>query len=156
MFQNKSIVILRTFTSQEVRQFDEYLRSPFFNKNQTIIQAFDIIKAWFPLFEHPNLERTLLYKLIFNNEQFDEQKLRYLMTDLTKHLEEYLCYKAISEEQIFKYHLLLYTYRLRRLDKAFLNTLKLAEKALNDQPRRDVSHAFYQYLIESLYIGIYY
>ncbi|MBK9506769.1 MAG: hypothetical protein WBP31_03920 [Chitinophagales bacterium] len=148
MFQNKSIVILRTFTSQEVRQFDEYLRSPFFNKNQTIIQAFDIIKAWFPLFEHPNLERTLLYKLIFNNEQFDEQKLRYLMTDLTKHLEEYLCYKAISEEQIFKYHLLLYTYRLRRLDKAFLNTLKLAEKALNDQPRRDVSHAFYQYLIE--------
>ncbi|MBK7568265.1 MAG: hypothetical protein KBF42_04130 [Chitinophagales bacterium] len=148
MFQNKAIVILRTFTGQEVRLFDDYLRSPFFNKNQTIIQAFDTIKAWHPLYEHPNLERSLLYKLIFKDEVFDEQKLRYLMTDLTKHLEEYLCYKAISEEQIFKYHLLLYTYRLRRLDKAFLNTLKLAEKTLKEQPRRDVSHAFYEYLIE--------
>ena len=148
MFQNKSIIILKTFTSQEVRQFDEYLRSPFFNKNQTIIQAFDILKSWYPQFENPNLERTLLFKLIFGGEGYDEQKLRYLMTDLTKHIEEYLCYKAISEEQIFKYHLLLYTYRVRKLDKPFLNTLKLAEKQLDEQPRRDVTHAFYQYLLE--------
>ncbi len=148
MFQNKSIIILKTFTSQEVRQFDEYLRSPFFNKNQTIIQLFDILKSWYPQFDNPNLERTLLFKLIFGGEGYDEQKLRYLMTDLTKHIEEYLCYKAISEEQIFKYHLLLYTYRMRKLDKPFLNTLKLAEKQLDEQPRRDVTHSFYQYLLE--------
>ena len=105
MFQNKSIVILRTFTNQEMRQFDEYLRSPLFNKNQTVIHAFEVIRQWHPDFEHPNLERTALFGLIYPNEKFDEQKLRYLMTDLTKHLEEFLCHKAISDEQLFKYHL---------------------------------------------------
>ncbi|MEZ5013193.1 MAG: hypothetical protein R2794_02780 [Chitinophagales bacterium] len=148
MFQNKSIGILKTFTNQELRQFDEYLRSPFFNKNQTILQAFELIRSFHPAYDHPDLERTRLFKRIFGVDAYDEQKLRYLMTDLTKQLEEFLCIKAISDEQLFKYHLLLYTYRMRRLDKAFLNTLKLAEKALNDQPRRDVSHAFYEYLFE--------
>lgn len=148
MFQNKSIVILKTFSPQEIRQFDEFLSSPFFNKNQTLIQAFSIIRGMYPAFDDPNLERTKLFKLIFTGEAYDEQKLRYLMTDLTKQLEEYLCYKAISGEQIFKYHLLLITYRNRKLDKPFLNTLKLAEKLLEDHPLRDVSHSFYEYLVE--------
>ncbi len=148
MFQNKSIIILKTLTPQELRQFDDYLRSPFFNKNQIVIQAFETLKAMYPAFENLNLERTKLFKLIYDDEQFDEQKLRYLMTDLTKHLEEYLCYKAIADEQLFKYHLLLLTYRNRKLDKPFSNTLKLAEKFLHDQQRRDVSHSFYEYLIE--------
>ncbi|MBC8173871.1 MAG: hypothetical protein H7X71_08200 [Chitinophagales bacterium] len=148
MFQNKSIVILRTFTPQEMRQFDEYLRSPFFNKNQTIVQLFEILKLNYPLFESQNIERTNLYTRVYGSEKFDEQKLRYLMTDLTKHLEEYLCYKAITDEELFKMHLLLYTYRLRKLEKPFFATLKIAEKTLEEWPRRDVSHAFYEYLIE--------
>ena len=148
MFQNKSIVILKTFTPQEIRQFDEYLRSPFFNKSQVIVQVYDIIKGMYPAFDNQNLERTQLFKLLYGDETFDEQKLRYLMTDLTKHIEEYLCYKAIGDEQLFKFHLLLYTYRQKKLEKPFFSTLKIAEKVLEDQPRRDVSHAFYEYLIE--------
>ncbi|MBC8046736.1 MAG: hypothetical protein H7Y00_08075 [Fimbriimonadaceae bacterium] len=148
MFQNKSIAILRTFTQQEMRQFDEFLRSPFFNKNQTIVQLFEKIKPFYPAFETNELERNNLYKLIYGNENYEEQKLRYLMTDLTKQLEEYLCYKAISNEELFKMHLLLYTYRIRKLERPFFSTVKLAEKMLEDWPRRDVSHAFYEYLIE--------
>ncbi len=148
MFQNKSIVILKTFTPQEVKQFDEYLNSPFFNKNHTIVQLYGIIKSAYPDFNSPDIERTRLFMLLYGNDAFDEQKLRYLLTDLTKHIEEYLCHKAITDEQLFKYHLLLLTYRNRKLDKPFLSSLKLAEKLLEDQPRRDVSHAFYQYLIE--------
>lgn len=148
MFQNKSIVILRTFSQQEIRQFDEFLKSPFFNKNQTIVQLYEIIKPFYPNFDAPALERTQLFKLVFGDENFEEQKLRYLMTDLTKQLEEYLCYKAISNEEMFKLHLLLYTYRLRKLERPFFNTVKLAEKMLDDWPRRDVSHAFYEFLIE--------
>lgn len=148
MFQNKSIVILRTFTQQEIRQFDEFLRSPFFNKNQTIVQLFEKIKPFYPAFDAPELERSALYRLVYGSEDFDEQKLRYLMTDLTKHLEEYLCYKAIQNEELFKLHLLLYSYRLRKLERPFFSTVKLAEKTLQDWPRRDVSHAFYEYLIE--------
>lgn len=139
---------MRTLSQQEMRQLDEFLYSPFFNKNQTIQSLFEILKQYYPLFESPEIERTKLFKSIYGDESYEEQKLRYLMTDLTKHIEEYLCYKAINGEELFKMHLLLYTYRMRKLEKPFYSTIKVAEKMLIDWPRRDVSHAFYEYLIE--------
>lgn len=148
MHQNKSITILKTFQPAELRQFEDFIVSPFFNKNQTVIQIFDFIKEAYPRFDSPQLERTFLYNQIFKNEEYNEQKLRYLLSDLTKLLEEFLCIKAISDEELFKMHLLLYTYRQRKLEKPFLNTWKTAKKLLDEWPRRDVSHAFYEYLIE--------
>ena len=149
MYQNKAIQILKTFSAHEIRQFADFVVSPFFNKNETIIRLFDILFDCYPEFDAPIIERTALFKAVYGDDiPIEEQKLRYALSDLTKLLEEYICVKAVDEEELFKYHLLLYSYRQRLLDKPFMATLKHAEKVLEDWPRRDVSHAFYQYLIE--------
>lgn len=148
MFQNKSIIILKTFTAQEMRQMDEFVASPFFNKNPAVLDLFRLLRDCYPDFDAPVIERRRLHEALFPDQEYDEQKLRYLLTDLTKLIEEYICYKAVEEEELFKYHLLLYSYRKRSLEKPFLSVLKQAEKTLEDWPRRDVSHAFYEYLIE--------
>jgi hypothetical protein len=148
MYQNKSILILKTFSSQEMRQMEDFVLSPFFNKNKTLIELFSVLKECHPAYDAPIVERKKLFSLVFPGLTYEEQKLRYLLTDLTKLLEEFICVKAVDEEVLFKYHLLLYSYRQRGLEKPFMNVLKHAEKTLEEWPRRDVSHAFYEYLIE--------
>ena len=148
MYQNKAIQILKTFSAQEMRQMADFVASPFFNKNETVTLLFGILMECHPDFTAPIIERERLFTAVLGDIPYDEQKLRYLLTDLTKLIEEFICYKAVDEEALFKYHLLLYSYRQRGLDKPFINTMKQAEKLLESWPRRDVSHAFYQYLIE--------
>lgn len=148
MHQNKSISILKTFSSGEIRQFEDFVNSPYYNKNSQVSKAFEIIKESYPKFEASQLDRNILFAKIFPEETYNEQKLRYLLTDLTKIIEEFLCVRAIADEELFKLHLLLYTYRIRKLEKPFLNIYKSAQKLLEDWPRRDVSHSFYEYLIE--------
>lgn len=148
MHQNKSITILKTFSSAEMRQLEDFIASPFFNKSQTAIRVFEVLKEAYPKFDSPVLERNNLFQQIFPDEKYNEQKLRYLLTDLTKLIEEFLCIKAVSDEELFKLHLLLYTYRQRKLEKPFLSAYKSAQKLLEDWPRRDVSHSFYEYLIQ--------
>ena len=148
MYQNKAIQILKTFSAQEMRQMADFVASPFFNKNETVTLLFGILMECHPDFTAPIIERERLFTAVLGDIPYDEQKLRYLLTDLTKLIEEFICYKAVDEEVLFKYHLLLYSYRQRGLDKPFISTMKQAEKLLESWPRRDVSHAFYQYLIE--------
>ena len=111
MYQNKAIIILRTFTPQEMRQMDDFVLSPFFNKNQKVADLYLVIRDSHPDFDAPVIERQRLFEAVFPGSAYDEQKLRYLLTDLTKLLEEYICWKAVEEEVLFKYHLLLYSYR---------------------------------------------
>lgn len=149
MYQNKAIQILKTFTAQEMRQFADFVQSPYFNKNERLVRLFDILYECHPAFDAPVIERHNLFKAVFGEDVLlEEQKLRYLLSDLTKLLEEFICVRAVDEEELLKYHLLLYSYRQRELEKPFMSTLKQAEKVLEEWSKRDVSHAFYQYLIE--------
>ena len=45
MLESKPIRILKTFTPWEIKSLDEYIRSPFFNKNERVLRAWEIIKA---------------------------------------------------------------------------------------------------------------
>ena len=51
MYQNKAIIILRTFTPQEMRQMDDFVLSPFFNKNQKVADLYLVIRDSHPDFD---------------------------------------------------------------------------------------------------------
>ncbi len=112
MYQNKAIQILKTFTAQEMRQFADFVQSPYFNKNERLVRLFDILYECHPAFDAPVIERHKLFKAVFGEDVLlEEQKLRYLLSDLTKLLEEFICVRAVDEKELLKYHLLLYSYR---------------------------------------------
>ena len=51
------IEILSTFSRKEIREFSEYVSSPFFNKNQSIIKLSNYLRIRHPAFEKSVVEK---------------------------------------------------------------------------------------------------
>ncbi len=54
MIHSKSIQVLKTLSEEELKQFSDFLRSPFHNKNRSLIKLFDVLKKYHPEYEVEN------------------------------------------------------------------------------------------------------
>ena len=54
--------ILRTFTKQELIKFEDFVRSPYFNRKDTVTKLFIEIKKYAPEFSSENLEKEKIWK----------------------------------------------------------------------------------------------
>ena len=105
---NKLFNLLRTFTARDFRLFNDFLLSPYFNKQQVLVEYYQHLKKHAPHYEHEELSKQQLIKLFFHKqaplspwrwaggEAIDDKKLRYLTTDLTRLLKNILLQNTCS------------------------------------------------------------
>jgi len=148
MHKSKLISALGTLTNRELKRFETYINSPFFNSNQKVIELFNNIKKYHPLYNSDKINAETVFSKLFPGEKNDEQKLRYVMSDLTALLESFLGYIEYDKNEIYKKHLLLNAYDIRQLDKFFHTELDEARYEQKSALSRDVNYFFNQHLIE--------
>lgn len=150
MQQSKLIQILSTLTKKEFKEFQLYVSSPFFNKNQNLQAFLEYLSTYQSDFFSPKLNKETFFKKHFPGEEFEEQKLRYLQSDLTKLLEDFIAYSEFSKDTFRKKYYLSQAFNHRNLDKYFLQELD-AIRSLNDQsPFRDSIYYFNQHQFSEL------
>ena len=148
LFKSKLLTVLRTLSSKELKYFEEYILSPFFNKNDKVIELFSLVKKFHPEYPEEKVSLENIYPKLFPKEKIDEQKLRYVRTDLSKLLEEFLAYTEYEKSEVYKKHLLLNAYDVRKLDKYFQQLMDSAMGQQKKEPFRDVGWYFNQHLLE--------
>ncbi|MEO8209651.1 MAG: hypothetical protein ABI840_03745 [bacterium] len=112
----------------EFREFGEYVRSPFFNKNESVIKLYDYIKIHYPDFSEMNFEKKYVYKKIFPKVEYDDAFMRKLMFNMAKLTEDYLAYKKFSEDKFGYYNYLLPQLDKKGLQKLFYKKLNIMEQ----------------------------
>ncbi len=142
MHKSKPILILKTFDPKELKQFEQYLLSPLHNKNTQILKCFNLLKKHYPLFKAEELDRHILYQKLFKQQTYQEQKLRYLFSDLTKHLEAFIAWLAYQETQST---FLIKAYTQRNLSKYIAPLEKQLKQANEKQPYRGFIYYENQY-----------
>ena len=100
MKKSKTLSLLRSLTAWERRHLWEYVKSPFFNKNEKVVQFCEHIYQYAPEFDHEDLRMEALFPHFYPGEAYNHQKLRYLMSDFTKLLEGYLSWTIWQEDSI--------------------------------------------------------
>ncbi|MEZ4773974.1 MAG: hypothetical protein R3D00_12385 [Bacteroidia bacterium] len=148
MHQTKLIRLLKTFSAWEIRAFDDFVRSPFFNKNPSVTRLWQLTKEFAPAFDQPELERKLVFTVIFPKEAFDEQKLRYLMTDLTRLIENFWVYKYRENHSVRFQQDITEVFQERNLTKDREESAAKLGKMLNKLPVRKTSDLLQKFLFE--------
>lgn len=106
MQKNKAIQILRTFTTQEFKDFGKFVSSPYFNTSREVIQLFTYLKKYFPTFDNKALDINIAVKKLSKSAAVTEGSLRNTLTVLNKLARKFLTiesftktdYKVKSEE----------------------------------------------------------
>jgi hypothetical protein len=148
MHNSKLIHLLRTFNKKEIKDFSTFIRSEYFNKNKQLIDFTDHILKYYPDFDSENLEKEMVHKALFPKLNYDEPKMRHLMSDLTILIEEFIRINYYQSDEFFRKYFLLRSLKERKLDKYFKQNLEDIITYNQKQPFRDSDFYFNQYLIE--------
>lgn len=153
---NKSILleILRKFTPKEMKEFGEFVKSPFFNKNEGVTKLYEYLRKLYPDFADDKIRKKYMYGIIFPNVEFNDGFMRTLMFNLCCLAENYLSYITYKNNYFIDKKFLLYELNNRELDKLFERNINAVSKKLEAEQVQDAEFFYNKYNIE--YENLYY
>jgi hypothetical protein len=134
MHSTKLIYLLKSLDQPEMRRLEEFVNSPFANKNETVSALFASIRKYHPGYKSPQLAKEKLFAKLFPGEAYKDGRIRYLTSELLSVAENFLVYKSYSADAIDRSCRLLYELNLRGLDSLFEMRQKEVELLLEKKP----------------------
>ncbi|MEO8513772.1 MAG: hypothetical protein ABI543_09445 [Ignavibacteria bacterium] len=124
----KLIKILRTFSKEELRDFDDFIRSPYFNNGDYLVKFFTEVRKYWPSFKNKNCTKENIFKILQPASDYNDPYIRKLISNLRKLADQFLIYRSFANERNEKKLALLNQYRLRGLDEEFEKLYNNTEK----------------------------
>ena len=136
MRQSKLVDLLRTFSTRQLTRLEEYLASPYFNKNEDLLGFFRLLKPFAPGFSSDELDKAVFLR----KQKMDTRKLAYWMSDLLKLVEGFLTAETLLGDPQVTSRALLENYFEKELPKHYKAVLDKAERELREFPFRDTGY----------------
>lgn len=136
-------------TSQELREFSDYVRSPFFNKNESVCRLYDYIAMKYPDFDDQTLDKETVFKTLFPGAKYNESFVKTLIFNLSHLAEDYLGYVQYRNEPMGEETRILRELEERNIEGVFLRKLKAAEEKLEKVKHKNENFFLNKYNIQS-------
>lgn len=137
MHTAKTILLLRKLSPAQFRKLGKMVRSPFFTTNPGLESLYKYLQPLYPAFESPKLEKEKVFQKIFPKHAYSDIKLRNLLRELTKLIEDLLIYYKLESEEFERRKMLAEIYQEQQLGKLFERELAQLRAVLTNQPYRD-------------------
>jgi len=138
---SKLISLLKTLSLSEMKEFKDYVQSPFFNKNKKVVALFDFIKKFHPGYDNDGLTDESISAALFPGMKHDYFKIRNLTSDLFALAKDFLSQIYFRDESIYYPTFLLEKLREKNLNIIVEQTLKQFKNQLSKETTKD---EFYQ------------
>ncbi|MCB0728582.1 MAG: hypothetical protein KDD00_14060 [Ignavibacteriae bacterium] len=124
---NKSTIpeMLKSFSPEDFKKFDDFLRSPFFNKSSTLIRLYSILKNYYPGFEDDQVEKQKIWGELFETKEYNYGVMKNLIHDLKKLILKFMTIEEFEQSNMERQTTEVRALLKRNLPKSF--TLKINE-----------------------------
>jgi len=147
MYHSKLISLFTTLSPADRRRFKKWVNSPMHNPNDRITAFYTYLDTRSELNER-TLQRERVFAAVFENEGYDDLKMRRLMSEFLGVLEGFLTYEAWHETPSEHWLSLAKIYRERQLPSDATAYLGKAEGILNTQSLRDARYYLNHYRLQ--------
>ena len=128
--------IIKTFSAAELKQFRDFLHSPFHNTNKNVIRLYEYLRKFSPDFNREKSRKLLtkekIFKKIFPGKKYNDIVLRILLSDLIKLSEEFLTYQGLKNNTFDEYKLLMQELNIKGIDNLYKRIYKEAYNLVLD------------------------
>jgi len=126
---NNLIILLKTFSDDEWKDFEKFVQSPFFNKGRNYLPFLNIIKKFRPDFESIKFTKKEVYKKLYPGKEYKESVMKSMLSRLNDIAEEFIFQISIQKNDI----LLRERFLLNEISKRGLK--QQAEKIIRETDR---------------------
>ncbi len=155
MQKTKLIQLLKTFSKQEIFRLGDFLRSPYFNKNENNIRLAEAVLEYLPAFDSPELTEEKIFKKIFPGEEFDYFKIKNIISDVYSLTSEFLKISISQSRHLDGEINLLNALHDRKLDNIYRHREKKVKSELLNAEIKDEDNYLSQYQLERVNIAHY-
>jgi len=118
------ISLLKTFSLREMKEFDKFLRSPYFTEGKNIRHRiiygyFKLLSDYHPDYSNNGLTKEHLYSELYPGSKYNDGIMRKLNSDLTSLAEQFLLQEEFASEKFEQKRYALISISKRGLDKHF-------------------------------------
>ena len=143
MITSKLVQILRSLSESEIKAFQDFVASPYFNKKEDLIPFASYFQTIHPYFDEKKLDKQLIFSTLYPNETYNEKKLGYLMSALTKVLFAFLI--ELEQDKENKSLKLAKSLLDRNLDKLFNKEIEKANESQELKIKRGTNYYYENY-----------
>lgn len=149
MISSTLLGILSKFSVKEFKEFGEFVKSPFFNKNIHVKHLYEYLKKFYPEFKDKNLDKQIVFEKLFGDKEYNDGFLRTVIYNLGKLAEDYLAYINFRKDDLNRGLNLLKELNERKLEKVFLKYYNEIEEDINSITLHDPDYFFKKYELQN-------
>lgn len=104
MKTNKLFTLLKIFSEKEMKDFEKFLVSPYFNKGRNFKPFYNILKNYYPDFESPDLTEENIFKKLYPGKEYNKKSslsVRVIESQLTRMAEKFLGIEEFTSSKEF-------------------------------------------------------
>lgn len=128
----KIIKILKTFSYNELKEFEKFITSHFFNKGRNYLPFLKELKKFYPEFDNLKLTKEYIYKKLYPDKIYKEKTIKNLISGLTSLSLTFLAQINSQRESVDYYINLSDELQLRGLFKLADKNTERAFELLNN------------------------
>jgi hypothetical protein len=141
--------ILSKFSPKEFKEFGEFVKSPFFNKNIHVKHLYDYLKKFYPDFNDKRLDKVVVFENIFEGKKYNDGFLRTVIYNIGKLAEDYLAYVNFRKDDLNRGINLLKELNERKLEKVFLKYYSEIEEDIDSLKYQNPDFFFKKYELQN-------
>ncbi|MCI4670120.1 MAG: hypothetical protein MRZ79_18430 [Bacteroidia bacterium] len=145
MVNTRLVKILKSLSPSEIRNFVNYVSSPYLNQNKRLEALAKYLQQIYPSFKSSTFEKDYLFKLMFPGEKFSDQKVHDQMSALLRLLEEFLAHSEWKNSPRERSVHLLVALHKRGFQDQFYRVMQKEEKELSKSNFRNSDHYYSSY-----------
>ncbi len=149
--ETRLVKLLLGFSKAELKQLADFVRSPYFNKNENLIKLYTFIQAYAPRFKHKSFTFNLAFERLFPDQVYKKERIIKLCSKLMKLAEQFVIQQQVAKKEMKSKLLLLDYYNKVNQNSLFEATLKNIRKLNDKQEERNSEYYQLSFAIESEY-----
>ncbi len=132
------ITALRSLDKEGIKDFDLFVRSPYFNKNADLCRFWEVIKANLDK-KSSKLTKIDLHRLLYKDLAFKDSRMRLLMSNLFLLFEEFVINNELKKKNLEHQNILVHFYRENGLGSHYAKKVKHIRKNFEKGKVKDSS-----------------
>lgn len=149
MINSSTIDLIKTFNKEEFSEFEDFVKSDFFNTHKPVIQCFEFLKKHYPDFSKDEFNKENLYKQIYPGKKYNDTNVRVNLSALLKLAESYLSFKSFRKNEFESSLLLAQDSYKRSLPKFEERYIKNCEGILSQRTFLDENYFYEKFSLEN-------
>lgn len=149
--ETKLFSVLSQFNIYELNRLGKFVKSPYFNKNESLTSLFDLIDKELRSKNGYEISKQETWQAVMQGQSYDDTKFRKLCSDLLKLIERFLIQEEFEKNDLNKAGYLLETIHNKKIKPLYNSAIRTAERLSDQYFFRPASYYYHEYAFERNY-----